>query len=74
MKTRCPPGYHHNGLVATYALGHMNRKKTFCLKIAIFPYVKQLFQAEDTHREKAPSNKTPALAKSTNMGIWVVGT
>ena len=28
----------------------------------------------DTHREKAPSNKTPALTKSTNMDIWVVGT
>ena len=29
---------------------------------------------KDTHREKAPSNKTPALTKSRNMGIWVVGT
>ena len=29
---------------------------------------------KDTHREKAPLNKTPALTKSTNMGIWVVGT
>ena len=29
---------------------------------------------KDTHREKGPSNKTPALAKSINMGIWVVGT
>ena len=29
---------------------------------------------KDTHREKVPSNKTPALTKSTNMGIWVVGT
>ena len=28
----------------------------------------------DTHREKAPSNKTPALKNSTNMGIWVIGT
>ena len=28
----------------------------------------------DTHREKAPSNKTPALRKSRNMDIWVVGT
>ena len=27
---------------------------------------------KDTHREKAPSNKTPALTKSTNMAIWVV--
>ena len=24
--------------------------------------------------EKAPSNKTTALTKSTNMGIWVVRT
>ena len=31
-------------------------------------------RVKDTHREKAPSNKTPALTKSTNMGIWVVGT
>ena len=24
---------------------------------------------KDTHREKAPSNKTSALRKSTNMGV-----
>ena len=29
---------------------------------------------KDTHREKAPSNKTPALRKSTNMDAWAVGT
>ena len=23
MKTICPPGYHHNGFVATHRLGHM---------------------------------------------------
>ena len=23
MKTMCPPGYHHNGFVATHAIGHM---------------------------------------------------
>ena len=23
MKTMCPPGYHHQGFVATHALGHM---------------------------------------------------
>ena len=33
-----------------------------------------IFFLKDTHREKAPSNGTPALTKSTNMGIWVVGT
>ena len=30
-------------------------------------------QLKDTHREKAPSNETPVLAKGTNMDIWVVG-
>ena len=29
---------------------------------------------KDTHREKAPSNKSPALRKSTNMDVWAVGT
>ena len=29
---------------------------------------------KDTHSEKAPSNKTPAFTKSTNIGTWVVGT
>ena len=24
--------------------------------------------------EKSPANKTAALTKSTNMGIWIVGT
>ena len=23
MKTMCPPGYHHNGFVATHALRHI---------------------------------------------------
>ena len=32
------------------------------------------FFIKDTHREKARSNKTPALRKSTNMGVWAVGT
>ena len=29
---------------------------------------------KDTHTKKAPSNKTPALTKSMNMDIQVVGT
>ena len=29
--------------------------------------------AKDTHREKASSNKIPALPKSMNLDIWVVG-
>ena len=37
-------------------------------------YVMAQKQIKDTHREKAPSNKTPALTKSANMGIWVFRT
>ena len=33
-----------------------------------------MFSVKDIHREKAPSNKTPAIPKSMNMGIRVVGT
>ena len=29
---------------------------------------------KDTHKEKKPSNKTPALRKITNMGVWAVCT
>ena len=29
---------------------------------------------KDTQREKAPSNKTSALRKSTNMSVWAVDT
>ena len=36
--------------------------------------VKIIENPKDSHREKAPSNKTPALTNSTNMGICVVGT
>ena len=33
-----------------------------------------LSNVKDTHREKAPSNKTPAVRKSTDMTVWPVGT
>ena len=31
----CPPGYHHNGFVATHALGHMNC--TSCAQVHELP-------------------------------------
>ena len=34
----------------------------------------ELKELKNIHREKAPSNKTPALRKSTNMVVWAVGT
>ena len=39
-----------------------------------FAYVLNEWSLKDTYREKAPSNKTPALTKSRNMVIWVVVT
>ena len=35
---------------------------------------RRIKRIKDTHREKAMSNKTPVLKKSTNMGMWDVGT
>ena len=33
MKTMCPPGYHHNGFVATHALGHMMYGFELCTNV-----------------------------------------
>ena len=33
-----------------------------------------LMRLKNTHREKTLSNKTTALRKSTNMGVWATGT
>ena len=41
----------------------MQPPEVFCKKCVL----------KDTHRENAPSNKTPALTKSMNMDICVVG-
>ena len=40
----------------------------------IFLWILLLFSLEDTHREIAPSDKSPALRKSTIMNVWAVGT
>ena len=34
MKTKCPPGYHHNGFVVTHALGH---NRTSCAQLHELP-------------------------------------
>ena len=31
-------------------------------------------EVKDSHRDKTPSYNTPVLRKSTNMGVWAVGT
>ena len=35
---------------------------------------KRKTKLKDTHRKEALSNKTPALTKSSCVGIWAVGT
>ena len=35
MKTMCPPGYHYNGFVATYTLGHI----MYVIKCKIYIYI-----------------------------------
>ena len=40
MKTMCPPGYHHNGFVATHALGHLGTwalNRTSCAQVHELP-------------------------------------
>ena len=37
MKTMCPSGYHHNGFVATHALGHMMHLGTSCVQVYELP-------------------------------------
>ena len=39
-----------------------------------FPFNFHNIFVKDTHREKAPSNKSAVLAKTKNTEIWVVGT
>ena len=36
MKIMCLPGYHHNGFVATHALGHMS---TLCVVDHLYIYI-----------------------------------
>ena len=51
MKTMCPPGYHHNGSVATHAPGHyllvcklysilIEKKKLGCQLLSVYIHVK----------------------------------
>ena len=53
-----------------------NVKLVSSAKISVSKISLSLYQNgfKNTHKRKAPSNKTPALTKSTNISIWVVGT
>ena len=49
-----------------------NRKLLKIDENTFYFMLKALFILKDTHREKAPSNETPVLTKSRNIGTWVV--
>ena len=61
----------------------MNSKQTFLIIQSLHKYKKlhisflsvmfALKEDKDTHKGKASSNQTPALTKSMNMGVLVVG-
>ena len=40
MNTICPPSYHHNGFVATHALGHMMYCNVYICIYYIYIYIK----------------------------------
>ena len=54
--------------------------KKYCFNLKVKFHIKthaasrKILEVKDTHGEKTPSNKTPALTESTDMDIWVVGT
>ena len=56
MKTMCPPSYHHNGFVATHALGHMMYGNTLLVPMN----QRVLNKSSKEHNVMCPSvNKIP---------------
>ena len=53
MKTMCPPGYHHNGFVATHALGHM----MYGLYIYVYIYIYIYKFTSKCHSQINPSSE-----------------
>ena len=62
-----------------------NSQENTCARVSILIKLRRCFPVnfakilripflKDTHKEKAPSNETPALRKSTNMSVWAVDT
>ena len=46
VKTMCPPGYHHNGFVATHALGHMIYIYIYIWQVYIYIHIWHLGQVQ----------------------------
>ena len=67
MKTTLPPGYYHNGFVATHALGHMMYGYTLLLTILILVNcIKHSFQLMEQTMCKLNLFFNQGLFHSTN--------
>ena len=65
---------HYKFTVATH--NYVFRYTWYCfsaMNLICFKWAQACYFFKATHREKVASNKTPALTKSANMVIWVVG-
>ena len=54
MKTMCPPGYHHNGFVATHVLGHMMYGYTL-----LVPMNQRVLNKQSNHTSCAQVHELP---------------
>ena len=74
----CPKELEKQNYKKFFVRGGISLQAVYAISLLIFsPSLKIKFilkLVKDTHREKAPSNKTPALRKSTNVGVWAVST
>ena len=74
----CPKELEKQNYKKIFVRGSISLQAVYAILLLIFSSslkIKFILKlVKDTHREKAPSNKTPALRKSTNMGVWAVGT
>ena len=60
MKTMCPPGYHHNGFVATHALGPYIYIYTVYVYIYIYIYIcMYVYICICNHENNVPSRLSP---------------
>ena len=74
-KVKLKLGFVPCSLVLVYMKKQQNwSSKTWHICTEIIYNISSRISLKDTHTEKTPSNKTPALPESVNMDTWVVGT
>ena len=64
MKTMCPPGYDHNGFVATHALGHMMYAYTLLVPMNQRVLIKQSKERNISDRKLSKTHRVIKSHKS----------